>query len=143
MMKFAETKEGREYLEALQNGKATPGLDASPLEHNVIKLFHERRKTAGAIISERDRVIAQIAEGEEIAKTLTRKGDIATGEAKAYAEILLTAEGYRREENKLVKNPDAVGGENGDPDNEDRTSNIEPKLSVASSEDGRHKEALA
>lgn len=120
MTNFAETPEGREYLLALQNGSKGPPLGASTLEHVALKSFQERSKKAGAFISQRDRIVKEIAQAEEQVKALTRQGDIVSGEATAFAEILLIAEESRREEKKLVKNPDVTGGENGDPENEDR-----------------------
>ncbi len=123
MKRFAETLEGREYLEKLNKMKVGiegPG-DMSGLEWEAFKLFKASSQRAGTFITERERVLAQIVEGEEIVKDLTRKGDVATGEAKAAAEILLAAEDARRkieEEGKALRPTD--GGENGDPDNEDR-----------------------
>ncbi len=120
MKTFAETPEGRKYLAKLQegDGKRVPdGMDG--LEAQAFKMFTKSRLRAGVLIAEREKTLQGIVEAEERVKALTRQGDIATGEARASAEILLAAEEARHDVNE--KEPDILGdGANGDPDNEDR-----------------------
>ncbi len=120
MKTFAETPEGQKYLAKLQegDGKRVPdGMDG--LEAQAFKLFTKSRLRAGALIAEREKALQEIVEAEERVKAWTRQGDMATGEARASAEILLAAEEARRDSEELA--PSTVeGGANGDPDNEDR-----------------------
>ncbi|KKL80047.1 hypothetical protein LCGC14_2008730, partial [marine sediment metagenome] len=93
MKTFAETPEGKKYLAKLQegDGKRVPdGMDG--LEAQAFKMFTKSRLRAGAIIAEREKTLQGIVEAEERVKALTRQGDMATGEARASAEILLAAE---------------------------------------------------
>ncbi len=126
MTTFAETPEGKKYLDKLQegDGKRVPdGMDG--LEAQAFKMFTKSRLRAGVLIAEREKTLQGIVEAEERAKALTRQGDMATGEARASAEILLAAEEARR--NTVEKAPDVLDrGANGDPDNEDRVRTPTP-----------------
>lgn len=120
MTTFAETPEGREYLVKLQGGRPDDIGPPGSLEGQTFKMFQERRRKAGTIMVERDRLLKRIADDEDRVRAMTRQGDMATGEATAFAEVLLAAEEARRVTAEPKSEEDNKG--DGQSDNEDRTT---------------------
>ncbi len=140
MKTFAETPEGKKYLAKLQegDGKRVPdGMDG--LEAQAFKMFTKSRLRAGALIAEREKTLQGIVEAEERVKALTRQGDMATGEARASAEILLAAEEARRSTEEKTPSD----GENGDPENEDNKVSSPKEIGAALKDDLSRRRAQA
>ncbi len=94
-MKFHESPEGQEYISKIQAGNVKP-QDPSFLEGEALSNLHDRQSKLQALTARRSDMERQLAEGRKQVEAVGREIDLATGELRAFAQVLLFAEGARR-----------------------------------------------
>lgn len=95
-MKFHESPEGQEYISKIQAGNIKPH-DPSFLEGEALSNLHDRQRRLQELTARRSEMERQLADGKKQVEAVSRDIDLATGELRAFAQVLLFAEGARRE----------------------------------------------
>lgn len=119
-MKFIESPEGQEYIGKIQAGNVIPH-DPSPLETEALVNLHKCQKKLQTLTANQSELERQLAAGKKQADTLSREIDLATGELRAFAQVLLFAEGARRDAKQARR--EVAEGQKPDEDPTDGSNN--------------------
>ncbi len=95
-MNFVESPEAIEYINKLNAGRVSLPDDASPIEREILVNFKDRQERLKEIGNARSDAAKQIEELTVRHKQLNQEWDVMSGEVRANARILVSAEGGRR-----------------------------------------------
>ena len=95
--KFAQTEEAQEYLDKLQAGKTQLPDEANALEKEAYENLRGLNGKLRSLSTNQADVDKQIVQLKNQREGIGREIDMATGQATAFASMLVSAEGGRRE----------------------------------------------
>jgi len=129
---FSASPEAQEYIQELQAGKRKLPKNAQELEQHAFVALDNLRQNLQKQSRQRDDFEKQINMLSGQRDNLSREIDILSGQMAAYAEILVAAEGNRRQSAAVVpaaSGPDTINGQpaKAEPEAEAKTEEPEPK----------------
>ena len=101
---FEQTPEAQEYIGKLQSERASLAEGVSALEHEALSQLRQLGKRVRALNANKLDLERQIEQGKAQAAQIQRESDGVTGQLSAYAQLLVSAEGKRRDGRNAVEN---------------------------------------